>query len=111
MRFSTEEKSTLVGKYQAGESVSEICTSSGVPRSTFYTWIKPYTTTTTNSGYEISQQEFIKLKQKLQKLEQQLEILQKVNCTASAPLQERLQELAKLYGQYSVCLLYTSRCV
>ena len=111
MRFSTEEKSTLVGKYQAGESVSEICTLSGVPRSTFYTWIKPYTTTTTNSGYEISQQEFIKLKQKLQKLEQQLEILQKVNCTASAPLQERLQELAKLYGQYSVHALCEALCV
>ena len=42
------------------------------------------------------------MKQKLQKLEQKIEILQKVNCTVSAPLQERLQELAKLHGQYSV---------
>jgi putative transposase len=29
-------------------------------------------------------------------------VLQKVNCTASAPLKEKLHELALLYGQYSV---------
>lgn len=51
------------------------------------------------------------MKQKLQKLEQKLEILQKVNCTASAPLQEKLQELAKLYGQYSVHALCEALCV
>ena len=59
----------------------------------------------------VSQQEFIKIKQKLQKLEQKLEILQKVDCTASAPLQEKLQELAKLYGQYSVHALCEALCV
>lgn len=54
MRVSTEEKLILVGRYQTGESVAEICASSGVPRSTFYTWIKPYTVTTTASGYAVS---------------------------------------------------------
>lgn len=42
------------------------------------------------------------MKQKLKKLEEKVEILQKAGCTASAPLQEKLQELSKLYGQYSV---------
>lgn len=49
--------------------------------------------------------------QKLRKLEQKLEILQKVNCTVSAPLQEKLQELAKLLGQYSVHALCEALCV
>lgn len=88
MRWSTEEKQLLVARYQAGESVAEICADAGIARSTFYTWIKPYTTTTTDSGYVVSQQEFIKMKQRIQKLEQKVEILQKVGCTASAPLQE-----------------------
>ena len=100
MHISTEEKRSLVARYQAGESVTDICADTGVPRSTFYTWIKPYTVT--DSGYTVSQQAFIKMKQKLQKLEQKIEILQKVNCTVSAPLQEKLQELAKLHGQYNV---------
>lgn len=111
MKFSTEEKSILVTRYQSGESVTEICADTGVAGSTFYTWIKPYTITMTDSGYEVSQQEFIKMKQRLQKLEQKLEILQKVNCTVSAPLQEKLQELAKLYGQYSVHALCEALCV
>lgn len=111
MRLSTEEKRALVARYHAGEAAAEICADTGIARSTFYTWIKPYTTTTTDSGHVVSQQEFIKLKQKNQKLEQKLEILQKVGCTVSSPLQEKLQELAKLYGQYSVHALCEALCV
>lgn len=111
MRISIEEKRSLVARYRTGESVAEICADTGVPRSTFYTWIRPYTITMTDSGHAVSQQEFIKMKQKLQKLEQKIEILQKVNCTVSAPLQEKLQELAKLHGQYSVHALCEALCV
>ena len=111
MRISIEEKQTLVARYRAGESVADICADTGVPRSTFYTWIKPYTVTMTDSGHVVSQQAFIKMKQKLQKLEQKIEILQRVNCTVLAPLQEKLQELAKLHGQYSVHALCEALCV
>ena len=111
MRLSIEEKQSLVSRYHAGESAAEICADVGVARSTFYSWLKPYTTTTTATGYTVSQQEFNKMKQKIQKLEQKVEILQKVNCTVSAPLQEKLQELAKLYGQYSVHALCEALCV
>ena len=111
MRISIEEKQTLVARYRAGESVAEICADSGVARSTFYTWIKPYTVTMTDSGHAVSQQAFIKTKQKLQKLEQKIEILQRVNCTVSAPLQEKLQELAKLHGQFSVHAFCEALCV
>ena len=111
MRLSTEEKQSLVARYHDGESVMEICADAGVARSTFYTWIKPYTMTTTDSGHGVSQQEFIKMKQRIQKLEQKVEILQKAGCTASAPLQEKLQELTKLYGQYSIHALCEALCV
>ena len=111
MYLSAEEKQALVSRYHAGESVAEICADTGVARSTFYTWIRPYTTTITDSGHGVSQQEFIKMKQRIRKLEQKVEILQKVSCTASAPLQEKLQELSKLYGQYSVHALCEALCV
>ena len=111
MRLNTEEKQSLVTRYHLGESVAELCADAGVARSTFYTWIKPHRITTTDSGYAVSHQEFTKLKQKNQKLEQKIEILQKVGCTVSAPLQEKLQELAKLYGQYSVHALCEALCV
>ena len=111
MRLSKEEKQSLVARYRAGESVAEICANAGIARSTFYTWIKPYTATKTDSGYVASQQEFIKMRQQIQKLEQKVEILQKVDCTVSSPLQEKLQELTKLYGQYSVHALCEALCV
>ena len=102
MRLNIEEKQKLVARYHVGESVAEICAYSGTARSTFYSWIKPYSISATNSEHTASQRELHKMKQKIQKLEQKVEILQKVNCTVSAPLQEKLQELAKLYGKYSV---------
>lgn len=111
MRMSAEEKKMLIARYQAGESVAEICAETGVARSTFYTWIKPFAATKTDSGYEVSQNEFIKMKHRIQKLEQKVEILQKVGCTTSSPLQIKLQELAKLYGQYSVHALCEALCV
>ena len=111
MRLSIEEKQTLVARYHAGESVAEICADTGTARSTFYSWIKPYSVSATNSEHTASQQELHKMKQKIQKLEQKVEILQKVNCIASASLQEKLQELAKLYGQYSVHALCEALCV
>ena len=110
MRLSTEEKQTLVACYHAGESVTEICADTGLARSTFYTWIEPYMTTTTDSGYVVSQQEFIKMKQRIRKLEQKVEILQKAGyCFRTAS--KKLQELSKLYGQYSVHALCEALCV
>lgn len=102
MRATAEEKRALVARYQAGESVAEICAETGVARSTFYTWLKPYQTVQTKSGYTISPAEFIKMRQRLLKLEQEIEILQKVNYNVSSPLQDKLKELEKLHGQYSV---------
>ncbi len=111
MRFSDEQKQELVALYYNGESVSDICLQNGVPRSTFYTWLKPYHTQVTPSGHNVSANEFIKMKQRIEKLEQKVEVLQKVDCTVSSPLQDKLQELSKLYGQYSVHTLCDALCV
>lgn len=51
------------------------------------------------------------MKQRLEKLEQKIEVLQKVDCTVSSSLQDKLQELSKLYGQYSVHTLCDALCV
>ena len=111
MRFSDEQKQELVTLYYNGESVADICLQNGVPRSTFYTWLKLYQTQVTPSGHIVSTNEFIKMKQRLEKLEQKIEVLQKVDCTVSSPLQDKLQGLSKLYGQYSVHTLCDALCV
>ena len=105
MRYSPEIKQALVARYCNGESVESICLQSGVARSTFYTWIKPHMPVVSKSGHTVTAAEFAKMKSHLTKLEQEIEVLQSVNCTVSSPLQEKLKELAKLYGQYSVHVL------
>jgi len=105
MKLTAEEKQALVTRYYNGESVADICLQSGVARSTFYTWLKPHKTIQTEAGYEISPAEFAKLRTRVVKLEQEIDVLKRVNCTVSAPLKERLHALESLYGQYSVHVL------
>ncbi|MEG1567758.1 MAG: transposase, partial [Anaerovoracaceae bacterium] len=105
MRLSTEQKQELVARYYSGKSATDICTQAGIARSTFYTWLKPYQTTVTEAGHVVSPAEFVKMKKKLEKLEQKIEVLQTVNCTVSAPLQKKLYALEALHGQYSIHIL------
>ncbi|MEG0893622.1 MAG: IS3 family transposase [Oscillospiraceae bacterium] len=105
MRISTEQKQKLVTRYYSGESITDICKEMGVSRSTFYTWLKPYQSTVTEAGHTVTAAEFVKMKKKLEKLEQKLEVLQTVNCTVSAPLQKKLYALEALHGQYSIHIL------
>ncbi len=41
MKYTIDQKHEFITRYQNGESVSDICTETGIARSTFYTWIKP----------------------------------------------------------------------
>ena len=91
MHLSPEEKQSLVARYHTGNSAAEICADTGIVRSTFYTRIKPCTTTKTNSGHVVSQQEFIKMKQRIQDPTKS-----RLSCVRTAS--KKLQELYKLYG-------------
>ena len=105
MKLSKEEKDQLVQRYLNGESATDICMAAGIARSTFYDWIRPYKVTDTNTEYAVNTNEFVKMKQHITSIERKIEILQKVNCTASAPLKEKLNALAQLHGQYRVYTL------
>lgn len=105
MRKTDEEKYALVKRYYDGEPVAFICSEQGLAKSTFYSWLKPYKTTSTESGVIVSGAEFIKMKNKVDRLEKMIEVLQKVDCNIDAPLKTKLNELEKLYGQYSVHVL------
>lgn len=102
MKYTPEEKRQLVMRYQNGESVSHICSETGISRSTFYSWVKPYQTTLTETGVLVTPQEFALLKRRVEKLESIINVLKSVDCTVSSPLKEKLAALETLYGQYSI---------
>lgn len=105
MHFTPEEKSQLVTRYYNGETILDISTATGIPRSTLYSCLKPYQTVNTETGHQVNVSEFIRMKKHLDKLEQVIEVLQKVKCTVSSPLQDKLRELLRLYAQYSMHVL------
>ena len=101
-KYTPEQKRQLVHRYQSGESVTDICTETGVSRSTFYSWIKLYQVTVTESGTVITPQEHLSLKRRVEKQDDIIKVLKAVNCTVSSPLQDKLYALESLYEQYSV---------
>ena len=102
MKYSFEEKRQLVMRYQNGESVAHICAETGIARSTFYSWIKPFQTTLTESGPLVTPQEFVLLKRRVEKQEAVIQVLKMIDCTVSAPLKDKLVAMEALYGQFSV---------
>lgn len=67
MRHTTEDKRQLVMRYQNGESVVHICAETGTARSTFYSWVKPFQTTVTETGVLVTPQAFDALRRKVEK--------------------------------------------
>ena len=102
MKFTKEEKQAFVKRYQNGETVIQICNENQISRSSFYRWIQDYQQTVTGTGNIITPQEFLYLKRRVEKLEAMVQVLKKVDCTVSSPLQEKLQAMEVLYGQFSV---------
>ena len=102
MKFTKDEKIAFVKRYQDGETVFSICNENQIPRSTFYRWIQEYQQTVTGTGTVVTPQEFLYLKRRISKLEDMVQVLKTVSCTASSPLQEKLKAIAPLYGQFSV---------
>lgn len=102
MKLTEEEKQAFVKRYQAGETVLQICSENQIPRSTFYRWIQKYQETVTATGTVVTPQEFLHMQRKVEKLEGMVQVLKKVDCTVTSPLQDKLKALEPLYGQFSV---------
>lgn len=100
-KYTKEVKSDVLKLYQKGTPIQLIIQNTDIPRSTIYHWIK----NPPLSKKEETAKTIRILEDKVKRLEGIIEILKKVNCTVSAPLQERLYELEALQGQYNVHML------
>lgn len=104
-RLSEKEKGQLIKHFQSGVSVSTISSDSGVPKSTIYSWIKSYEENSSLLGFPISQKEYNALMRRAARLKDMVDILKSVDCTVSSPLQEKLNAIESLHGEYSVHML------
>ncbi|HIT53565.1 MAG TPA: IS3 family transposase [Candidatus Fimivicinus intestinavium] len=106
MRYSEEEKRTLVSLYYNGRTVAEICQEHQISRSTFYTWIQTYRPIESkNSLRTVTPKGFDSLLRYCEKQGQIIAVLKSVPAIANATTQEKLAVLEPLYGQFSVHVL------
>lgn len=101
-KITSSERERLILRYKSGESAKKLYTEVGISKSTFYGYVKKHSDSTSQksnpSNLHLSNV-------RLSKLQQILEVKDKVNCTVSSPLKEKLYELEKLQSQYSVYIL------
>ena len=106
MRYSEEEKRTLVSLYYNGKTVSEICQEHQISRSTFYTWIQACRPVEAkNSSRTVTPKDFDSLLRRCEKQEQIIAVLKSIPAIANATTQEKLAVLELFYGQFSVHVL------
>ena len=102
MKYSNEEKLSIVARCQQGESVAALSNELAIPRSTLYRWIKSFPTDSAGKPLKFSYQEYTLLQRKVEKLQNVITILKSADCLVSAPLKERLYALEPFYGKYEV---------
>ena len=109
MRYSEEEKRTLVSLYYNGKTVDKICQEHQISRSTFYSWIQAYRPIESkNSARTVTPKDFDSLLRRCEKQEQIIAVLKSIPAIANATTQEKLAVLEPLYGQFSVHVLCES---
>ena len=109
-KYIPEEREKIVSLYLNGTPVSQLAKESGIPRSTIYRWTKE-PQDKKDGPNDFSPMNYYQLQRKYKKLENIIEILQKVNCKPTDPLDIKLSEMELLYGQYSVHTLCDAMCV
>ena len=70
-------KKTLVALYESGKRISDLEREYGINESTIRAWVKKYGTITTSTGETTNNDEILKLKKELQKVQTENEILKK----------------------------------
>ncbi|MBQ7340821.1 MAG: IS3 family transposase [Oscillospiraceae bacterium] len=105
--YTSEQKQTLIRQYLSNQvPVNKLLASAGVPRSTFYGWLRAYQETRQAENRKtIDPRNFRVLETKVERLEGIVEILQKSPCSVQSPLQDRLSYAEQIYSQYSIHMI------
>lgn len=105
--YTEEEKQSLIEEYLSNRlPVGKLLSSAGVPRSTFYGWLRAYQKTQhAQKRKTIDPRNFRFLETKVARLEGIVEILQQSPCAVQAPLKERLSYVEQIYGKYSIHMI------
>ena len=102
-KYSDELKATILTELNAKVSVLALSKKYNISRNTIYRWIhekklEPIENTAKDKAIK-------RLKRRIKRLEETIQIINEANCLPSAPLKERLYALERIYGSHSVPIL------
>lgn len=104
-QYTKEQMQQCIAAYQSGRSVTDLVKDFAIPRSTIYHWLKQEEIASAPLPTEVSLRNYQVLEQKVERMAGIIEILKTVDCNVKSPLQDKLDNLERLYGQYSVHML------
>lgn len=102
-KHSNELKATILKEHKSKTSVLVLSQKYGVSRNTIYRWIRESKLEKTDCTAK--DKEIKRLTRRITRLEEIIQIIDEADCLPSAPLQERLYALEKIYGSHSVHIL------
>lgn len=85
--YSKQEKEKIIKQLESGVFITSIHNSTGIARSTLYTWINTYNSK--SKVQPLNKGDYNKLKAHCEKLENMLQILKTCGCSVYAPLSQR----------------------
>ena len=101
--YTQEEKQAVIDRVISGELSTHILADTGIPKSTFYGWLRAYREEQeADNRRTVSIRNFHLLENKVARLGSIVEILKSAPCTPKAPLRQRLYAAEQLYGKYNV---------
>lgn len=101
--YTQEEKQTIIDRFMSGEPSANIFAETGIPKSTFYGWLRAYREEQeADKRKTVNIRNFHLLENKVARLESIIEILKSSTCTAKSPLKQRLYAAEQLYGKYNI---------
>ena len=113
--YAQEEKQAVIERVISGEPSAHILADTGIPKSTFYSWLRIYREKqNTANRRTMDIRNFHLLENKVTRLESIVEILKSATCTPKSPLKQRLYAAEQLYGKYNVhviCDAFESKSV
>lgn len=106
-KYSDEEKQAIINRYISdGESAASILADTGVPKSTFYNWLKvDQEKKNSDNRKTVNIHNINLLENKVARLKGIIEILKTTGYTPQMSLKQRLYSAEQLYGKYSVHMI------
>ena len=105
--YTSEERQAIIDRYTSGgETYLQIYADTGIAKSTFYTWLKQYKLEQEETKEKtINYRNFVLLENKIQRLENMVEILKIAGGIEGMPLKRRLYLAEQFYSKHSVHLI------